>query len=74
MKAKIAVLLTGVAIGLVLLVRYVALSRAGLPVGWLLYFGLPVTAAGVLFGLSLTNIGAGWDLKTDDLVDRPHHH
>jgi hypothetical protein len=31
-----------------------------MPLGWLLYLGLPITAAGVLFALRLINLGAGW--------------
>jgi hypothetical protein len=30
-----------------------------MPLGWLLYLGLPITAAGVLFALRLINLGAG---------------
>lgn len=74
MKTKIAVLLTGGTVALVLVLHYVELSRAGLPVDWMLYFGLPITAAGVLFGLLLANIGAGWDRETDELVQRSHRH
>ncbi|MCV7092522.1 hypothetical protein [Mycobacterium interjectum] len=61
MKTKAAVLLSGALVALLLLSRYVALSRAGLPLGWMLYLGLPITAAGVLFALRLINLGAGWD-------------
>ena len=64
MKTKVIVLLTGGAVALVLLLHYLALSRAGLPVGWMLYLGLPVTAAGVLFALLLANVGAGWETKS----------
>ena len=60
MKTKAAVLLSGAIVALVLVTRYFALSRAGMPLGWLLYFGLPITAAGVLFALRLINLGAGW--------------
>ena len=72
MKTKIAVMVTGGTVALVLVLHYVALSRAGLPVDWMLYFGLPVTAAGVLFGLLLADIGAGWDRTTEELVERSH--
>ncbi|OBJ75733.1 hypothetical protein A9W97_08910 [Mycobacterium gordonae] len=64
MKTKVVVLLTGWAVAVVLLLHYVMLSRAGLPVDWMLYLGLPVTAAGVLFALMLANVGAGWETKT----------
>jgi hypothetical protein len=52
-------------IALLLLSRYFALSRAGMPLGWMLYLGLPIIAAGVLFALRLTNLGAGWGTKID---------
>lgn len=64
MKTKVVVLLTGWAVAVVLLLHYVMLSRAGLPVDWMLYLGLPVTAIGVLFALMLANVGAGWETKT----------
>jgi len=60
MKTKAAVLLSGALVALLLLSRYFALSRAGLPLGWMLYLGLPITVAGVLFALRLINLGAGW--------------
>jgi hypothetical protein len=60
MKTKAVVLLSGGLVALVLLTRYFALSRAGMPLGWMLYLGLPVTLAGVLIALRLTNLGAGW--------------
>ncbi len=60
MKAKVAVLLAGTLVALLLLSRYFALSRAGLPLGCMLYLGLPITAAGVVFALRLINLGAGW--------------
>lgn len=65
MKTKVVVLLTGGMVGLVLLMRYFALSRAGMPLGWMLYLGLPVTGAGVLFALRLIELGAGWSTKVD---------
>ena len=66
MKTKAAVLLSGAIVALVLVSRYFALSRAGMPLGWLLYFGLPITAAGVLFALRLINLGAGWRTAVDN--------
>ncbi|MGD1257731.1 SHOCT domain-containing protein [Mycobacterium seoulense] len=63
MKTKVVVLLAGGMLALVLLTRYFALSRAGLPLGWMLYLGLPITAAGVLFALRLIDLGAGWTTK-----------
>jgi hypothetical protein len=74
MKTKVAVVAIGGMVALVLLLHYFALSRTGLPAGWMLYLGLPVTAAGVLFALSLANLGAGWATRTDDVqprVDQP---
>jgi len=67
MKTKIVVLLTGGMVAVLLLTRYFALSRAGIPFGWMLYLGLPITAAGVLFALRLANFGAGWVTKIDDV-------
>ena len=67
MKTKVVVLLSGALIALLLLSRYFALSRAGVPLGWMLYLGLPITAAGVLFALRLINLGAGWGSKVDHL-------
>jgi hypothetical protein len=66
MKTKAAVLLSGAIVALVLVSRYFALSRAGMPLGWLLYFGLPITATGVLFALRLINLGAGWRTAVDN--------
>jgi hypothetical protein len=63
MKTKAAVLVSGGLVALLLLTRYFALSRAGLPLGWMLYLGLPITAGGVLFALRLINLGAGWGTK-----------
>ncbi|OBH04263.1 MULTISPECIES: SHOCT domain-containing protein [unclassified Mycobacterium] len=60
MKIKAAILLFGALFALLLLARYFALSRSGLPPGWMLYLGLPIVAAGVLFALRLINLGAGW--------------
>jgi hypothetical protein len=37
-----------------------------MPLRWLLYLGLPITAAGVLFALRLINLGAGWSTKVLD--------
>jgi hypothetical protein len=67
MKTKVVVLLSGALIALLLLSRYFALSRAGMPLGWMLYLGLPITAAGVLFALRLINLCAGWGTKIDHL-------
>ena len=69
MKTKAAVLLSGAIVALVLVSRYFALSRAGMPLGWLLYFGLPITAAGVLFALRLINLGAGWRFGVESAGD-----
>ena len=71
MKTKVVVLLIGWAVAVVMLLHYLVLSQAGLPVGWMLYLGLPVTAAGVLFALQLANVGAGWETKTVDRRQRP---
>ena len=60
MKIKAAVLLPGALVALLLLSRYFALSRAGIPLGWMLYLGLPITAASVLCALRLINLSAGW--------------
>jgi len=67
MKAKVVVLSSGVLAALLLLLRYFALSRAGIHLGWMLYLGLPITAAGVLFALRLINLGAGWSTKAGDI-------
>ena len=67
MKTKVVVLLSGALIALLLLSRYFALSRAGMPLGWMLYLGLPIIAAGVLFALRLINLGAGWGTKIDSV-------
>jgi hypothetical protein len=66
MKTKVVVLLSGAMIALLLLARYFALSRAGLPVGWMLYLGLPVTVGGVLFALRLASLGSGWGPKINN--------
>jgi hypothetical protein len=66
MKTKVAVLTIGVMVALLLLLHYFMLSREGIPLGWMLYLGLPITAAGVLFALRLVNLGAGWDIKRGD--------
>ena len=63
MKTKVVVLMSGALVAVLLLLRYFALSRAGVPLGWMLYLGLPITAAGVLFALRLINLGAGWGAK-----------
>lgn len=69
MKSKAVVLLAGGLLALVLLTRYFALSRAGVPLGWMLYLGLPITGAGVLFALRLIDLGSGWTAKGGSL---PH--
>jgi hypothetical protein len=69
-KTKVAVLVSGALIALLLLSRYFVLSRAGVPLGWMLYLGLPITAAGVLVALRLINLGAGWTTKTDHVPHR----
>jgi hypothetical protein len=73
MKTKAAVLFAGALIALLLLSRYFALSQTGVPLAWMLYLGLPITAAGVLFVLQLINLGAGWTTKdtTRDLQAPP---
>lgn len=63
MRSKVVVLLAGGMLALVLLTRYFALSRAGVPLGWMLYLGLPITGAGVLFALRLIDLSAGWTTK-----------
>ncbi|WP_374021396.1 SHOCT domain-containing protein [Mycobacterium sp. HNNTM2301] len=63
MKSKVIVLLAGGMLALVLLTRYFALSRAGVSLGWMLYLGLPITGAGVLFALRLIDMGAGWTTR-----------
>lgn len=68
MKSKVVVLLAGGVVSLFLVARYFALSRAGVPLGWMLYLGLPVTGAGVLFALRLLDLGAGWGARTEALA------
>ncbi len=63
MKSKVVVLLAGGMLALLLLTRYFALSQAGLPLGWMLYLGLPITGAGVLFALRLIDLDSGWTAK-----------
>lgn len=67
MKSKVIVLVAGGVVSLLLITRYFALSRAGVPLGWMLYLGLPVTGAGVLFALLLIDLGAGWSPQPDTL-------
>jgi hypothetical protein len=71
MKTKVVVLLSGALIALLLLSRFFALSRAGMPLGWMLYLGLPITGAGVLFALRLINLSAGWGTKIDHFEHTP---
>jgi hypothetical protein len=66
-KSKVFVLLAGGVVSLLLISRYFALSRAGVPLGWMLYLGLPVTGAGMLFALLLVDLGAGWSPQPDTL-------
>lgn len=73
MKTKVVVLLAGGMVALMLLTRYVALSRAGMPSGWMLYLGLPITGAGVLFALRLIELGAGWGTKIDGVQSGDIH-
>ncbi|OBH48027.1 hypothetical protein [Mycobacterium mantenii] len=70
MKGKVIVLGAGVVVSLFLVARYFALSRAGVPLGWMLYLGLPVTGAGVLFALRLLELGDGWGAGVDTLRHR----
>ncbi|OBB94818.1 SHOCT domain-containing protein [Mycobacterium sp. 852002-40037_SCH5390672] len=70
MKSKVIVLSAGVVVSLFLVARYFALSRAGVPLGWMLYLGLPVTGAGVLFALRLLDLGDGWGTGADALAHR----
>ena len=65
MKTKAVVLLSGGLVALLLVSRYFALSRAGIPLGWMLYLGLPITAAGVLFALRLISLSSGWSATVD---------
>jgi hypothetical protein len=65
MKTKVVV--PGGMVALLLLTRFFALSRSGMPLGWMLYLGLPITAAGVLFALRLINLGAAWGAKVDNV-------
>ncbi len=66
MKTKVVVLVAGGMVALLLLSRYFVLSRAGMPLGWMLYLGLPITGAGVLCALRLINLGAGWSTRVDN--------
>jgi hypothetical protein len=69
MKSKVAVLIAGGMVALMLLSRYFVLRRAGMPLEWMLYLGLPITAAGVLFALGLVNLSKGWSTKIDPPQD-----
>jgi hypothetical protein len=71
MKTKAAVMISGAIVALLLVCRYFALSHSGMPMGWLLYFGLPITATGVLFALRLINLSAGWRTAVDE--PKPRH-
>jgi hypothetical protein len=70
MKGKVIVLVGGTLVSLFLVVRYVALSRAGVPLGWMLYLGLPMTGVGVLCALRLLELGEGWGADEDVGVRR----
>lgn len=70
MKSKVIVLLAGVMVSLFLVARYFALSRDGVPLGWMLYLGLPVTGAGVLFALRLVDLGTGWSAGPDTMAHK----
>ena len=63
MKTKGAVLLSGAMIAVLLVSRYFALSRSGLSLGWMVYLGVPLTAAGVLLVLRLVRLGTGLGAK-----------
>ncbi|SON58583.1 hypothetical protein MSIMFI_00061 [Mycobacterium simulans] len=64
MKTKVVVVSIGGMVGLMLLLHYFTLSRSGMPSGWMLYLGLPITAAGVLSALRLIQLGEGWGPAT----------
>ncbi|MCV7074527.1 hypothetical protein [Mycobacterium szulgai] len=70
MKTKAVVVSIGGVVALLLLLHYLALSRSGLPLGWILYLGLPITAVGVLFALRLIQLGEGWGHGADTSDDR----
>lgn len=77
MKTRIAVLLTGAMIAAVLILDYLVLNRTGLPVGWVIYLGLPITGAGVLVALRLADLGTGWDAQSELIAHSspaPVHH
>jgi len=65
MKIKAVVVSIGGMVALLLLLHYLALSRSGLPLEWILYLGLPTTAVGVLFALRLIQLGEGWGHGAD---------
>lgn len=60
MKTRVVVVSIGGMVAVLLLLHYLALSRSGLPLEWILYLGLPITAVGVLFALRLIQLGEGW--------------
>jgi hypothetical protein len=74
MKPRSSSCCPGALIALLLLSRYFALSRAGMPLGWMLYLGLPITAAGVLFALRLINLRSGWGTKIDHVQHTTGRH
>jgi hypothetical protein len=66
MKTKVVALLFGGMVALLLLLRYLAPSRAGMPVGWI-YLAMPITAASALAAMWLVHFGAWWGAKVDGL-------
>lgn len=71
MKARVVVVSIGGMVGLLLLLHYLTLSRSGLPLDWILYLGLPITAVGVLFALRLIQLGEGWGTPMDNAEHNP---
>jgi len=47
MKSKVIALLAGAMVSLFVVAGYVTATRARVPLGWMLYLGLPLTGAGV---------------------------
>jgi hypothetical protein len=65
MKTKVAALAFGGMVALLLLLHYVALSRAGISAGWI-YLAL-ITAASALAAVWLVHFGASRGTKVDGL-------
>jgi Short C-terminal domain len=65
-KAQIMVLICGGLVGPIFLAIYFATGQTVL-FGWMLWFGLLITAADVLIALALANFGAKSDAKTQAL-------